>query len=108
MSEAITRDLAAYVTSTEFGDVPERVAHEILRAFVNFVGCALGGSNHPGFSIAREAAGLIGGGAQAGVLGTDARLNVANAAFLNCFASAVHTFDDSSVANCAFMRSPSD
>jgi hypothetical protein len=40
MTDTITRDLAEYVTSPEFGDVPERVAHENLRAFVNFVGCA--------------------------------------------------------------------
>jgi 2-methylcitrate dehydratase PrpD len=49
---------------------------------------------------------LIGGGTQAGVLGTDARLDVANAAFLNCFTSAVHTFDDTHLASIAHPTGP--
>ena len=106
MSEAITRDLAEYVTSTELGDLPERVAHESVRAFVNFVGCALGGSRHPAFSIARAAARMIDGGPQAGVLGTDGRTDVANAAFLNCFGSAVHTFDDTHLASIVHPTGP--
>ena len=41
---SLAQTLARYVLASEFDSIPERVRQEALRAFVNWVGCALGGS----------------------------------------------------------------
>ncbi|MBP5858552.1 MmgE/PrpD family protein [Marivibrio halodurans] len=106
MTEDTTATLAEYVVGAEWSDLPERAQRETLRAFVNFVGCALGGSTHPGFPIAREAATVIGGSPQASVLGVTDVTDMANAAFLNCYSSAVHTFDDTHLASIVHPTGP--
>jgi 2-methylcitrate dehydratase PrpD len=41
---AVTRELARYAVETRFEDLPEAVRHEAERAFVNILGCMLGGA----------------------------------------------------------------
>jgi hypothetical protein len=40
---AVTRELARYAVESRFEDLPEAVRHEGERAFVNILGCMLGG-----------------------------------------------------------------
>ena len=46
-------------------DIPDDVRHEALRAIVNIVGCAVGGSTHPAVDIALRALGPFSGPATA-------------------------------------------
>ena len=41
---AITRALARFAVTTRYEALPEKIRHEGVRAFVNWVGCAAGGS----------------------------------------------------------------
>ena len=45
---AVTRELARYAVESRFEDLPEAVRHEGERAFVNILGCLLGGARHRG------------------------------------------------------------
>ena len=40
----ITRALARFAVTTRYEALPEKIRHEGVRAFVNWVGCAAGGS----------------------------------------------------------------
>jgi hypothetical protein len=41
---AVTRELARYAVESRFDDLPEAIRHEGERAFVNILGCILGGA----------------------------------------------------------------
>jgi len=45
---AVTRELARYAVGSRFEDLPEAVRHEGERAFVNILGCVLGGAKADG------------------------------------------------------------
>src|SRR5713226_8255973 len=74
---AVTRELARYAVESRFEDLPEAVRHEGERAFVNILGCMLGGAKADGidrllaalqeFSGSPEAT-LIGRGQHADIL----------------------------------------
>ena len=44
----VTRELARYAVESRFEDLPEEVRHEGERAFVNILGCMLGGAKADG------------------------------------------------------------
>src|SRR5579872_7204093 len=90
----ITAELARWVAATSYDALPDLVRREARRTFVNFVGCALGGSQHPAVTIALATVDELSGPRQATVIGRRERLDVASSAFVNCMSSAVHTFDD--------------
>ena len=43
--QPITRILARYAVDSRYENLPPAVRHEGLRAFVNYIGCAAGGSH---------------------------------------------------------------
>jgi 2-methylcitrate dehydratase PrpD len=65
-----------------------------VRSFLNWLGCAVGGSIHPTLDIALAAIRPFAGPAQAGVLGRCDRLDILNAALLNGISGHVFDFDD--------------
>lgn len=87
----VTRTLARYVIESRYADIPEKVRHEAARSFLNWVGCAVGGSRHA--TVGRALAALAGfsGPPQATVLGRSERLDIMQAALMNGITS--HTFD---------------
>ncbi|MDO8597679.1 MAG: MmgE/PrpD family protein [Sulfuricaulis sp.] len=90
----VTHVLADFALRTSWTDLPERVRSEAVRALVNYVGCALGGSNTTTVEAAmRGIAGLAGCGSTP-VFGRSERLDFVNAAVVNCLSSAAHTYDD--------------
>src|SRR6266446_4258669 len=54
----LTRKLARFVTLARLADMPEAVRHEAKRTLFNWVGCALGGSQHE--TVANAVAALSG------------------------------------------------
>ena len=90
----VTRILARYLVGSRPDDVPAEVRREAVRSFLNWLGCAVGGSVHPTLDIALKAIGPFAGAAQATVLGRDKRIDVLHAALLNGISSHVFDFDD--------------
>src|ERR1700754_660949 len=90
----VTRILARYLVDSRPDDVPAEVQREAVRSFLNWLGCAVGGSVHPTLDIALKAVGPFAGAAQATVLGRDKRIDVLHAALLNGISSHVFDFDD--------------
>lgn len=90
----VTRQLADYVVASKFQDLPPEVIHEAKRAFLNWLGVAVGAARHPTSEIALKAVSQIAGGEQAAILGRTERTDMLHAAFLNGTSSHVFDFDD--------------
>jgi 2-methylcitrate dehydratase PrpD len=90
----VTRLLAQYLVAARPDDVPADVRREATRSFLNWLGCAVGGSAHPTLDIALTALRPFAGAAQATVLGRADRLDIFHAALLNGISSHVFDFDD--------------
>src|SRR6185437_10514646 len=76
----VTQILAHYVVTARPADLPEPVRKEATRAFLNWVGCAIGGSRHETVDKAIKALAPFCGPPQAAVLGRTERLDVLHAA----------------------------
>ena len=86
--------LADFIVATRYDDIDERVRHEVKRAFLNWLGCAIGGSRHDSIAIARDALLPVAGAPHATIIGHQRRTDMLTAALLNCTSSSVHGFDD--------------
>ena len=90
----VTRSLARWIVDARPAELPEAVRKEARRTFVNYVGCAVGGSPQPKVDIAARALAPFGGPAQASVLGRKERTDIFTAALLNGISSHVLDYDD--------------
>lgn len=94
MKLGLTGTLAAYVAHSNIGKIPPAVVHEASRAFVNWLGCVLGGCRDESVDIVLDALEGATGAARASVIGRGRRTDPAHAALLNCLSSSVLGFDD--------------
>jgi 2-methylcitrate dehydratase PrpD len=90
----VTRTLARYVVESRFESIPPATRHHATRTFVNWLGCAIGGSHHEGMDIALAALSPMAGPAQATVLGRSEKIDILHAALLNGISSHMFDFDD--------------
>ncbi len=90
----LTDHVVDFITGHDAAAAPPEVREHAARAFANWYACALGGSRDA--SVGKLLAVLGGGaaGGEASVLGRGRRLDMANAAFVNAFASNALDFDD--------------
>ena len=102
----ITREIARYAVESRYSKLPDNVRHEAVRAFLNWVGCALAGSRESAVHLAASMVADIGSTPQATVIGHGLRTDVASAAFLNCISSAILAFDDAHLPTVAHPSSP--
>jgi 2-methylcitrate dehydratase PrpD len=89
-----TQLIADYLARTQLSDLPGAVRHEGIRAFLNWMGCTLGGCRHEIVETVERALGEFSGPANATVLGRQAHYDMFLASCLNCISSSVYTFDD--------------
>ena len=101
-----TRVLAEWLVAHRLEDVPADVRHEALRAIVNIVGCAVGGSTHPAVDIALRALGPFSGPAAAQPLARAQRMDPLLASLLNGISSHVYDYDDTTPGNYSHPSSP--
>lgn len=106
LRRAITGELARYATQSRFAALPENVRTEAARAFLNWVGCALGGCREPAVKLAAATVAQLGGGPQASIIGHAQRSDVASAAFVNCISSSILAFDDAHLATVTHPSGP--
>jgi len=90
----ITRTLARFVVSHNATDIPQNVRHEAARSFLNWLGCAIGGSRHETVERALAALAPFSGPPEATVLGRGNRLDIMHAALMNGITSHTFDFDD--------------
>jgi 2-methylcitrate dehydratase PrpD len=90
----VTKTLAKFIVNHRQADVPQKVRHEAARSFLNWVGCAVGGSGHETIAKALAALAPFSGPKEATVLGRGDRLDVMLAALMNGITSHTFDFDD--------------
>ncbi|HET7597796.1 MAG TPA: MmgE/PrpD family protein [Burkholderiales bacterium] len=90
----VTRTLARFLVEHRADAIPERVRHEAARSFLNWVGCAVGGSRHETVERALAALAPFSGRAEATLLGRGERLDIMLAALMNGITSHTFDFDD--------------
>ncbi len=94
----VTRLLARYAVGGQFADIPAAVRREAARTLLNWVGCAIGGSQNETVPIAISALAPFFGPAQATILGRKERADILHAALINGISSHVLDFDDTHMA----------
>ncbi len=102
----ITRILSRYVCASRYEDLPSAVRHEGLRAFVNYIGCAAGGSLENDVELMLGFFAEFNGAPAATIVGRRERLDALNAAFINSMSSAALAFNDTHFATVAHPTSP--
>ena len=90
----VTRTLARWVVNCKPSDVPAEVRQSGVASFLNWMGCAVGGSQHETLDRAIAALKPFSGAGQASILGRKDRFDVMHAALLNGISSHVFDFDD--------------
>ena len=90
----VTAALSRYVVHSKPSDVPAPVRQEARRSFLNWMGCAVGGSRHETVDRALSALSEFAGKPTTSLLGRHERLDALNAALINGIASHVFDFDD--------------
>ena len=90
----ITRILADFVATHPSQGWSASVEAEAHRTFLNWVGCAIGGSRHATVEAALAAVQELAPAAQASILGRSERVDMASAALLNGITSHTFDFDD--------------
>ena len=106
VNEATTSLLARYAVDLDFRNLPGAVRREVRRLFLNWVGCALGGSTQEAIAKAIAAVREFAGPAEVGILGRSERLDALNATLINCMSSAVLTFDDTHLPSITHPSGP--
>jgi len=90
----LARTIARSLVNSRFDAIPSAVRHEATRAFVNWLGCVLGGCNDRLIFAAMTALEGSFGAPVATVVGHDRRVDAPNAALLNSLSTSIHAFDD--------------
>jgi 2-methylcitrate dehydratase PrpD len=102
----VTRPLARYVVASRFDDLPESIRHEGVRAFVNWLGCVLGGCRENVVERALPTFTEFSGPPQATVIGWGRRVDAPTAALLNTMSNFVNSFNDTHLATVAHPNGP--
>lgn len=102
----ITRELARYVHTSRYDALPPAVQREGVRAFVNWVGCAAGGSREANVAHVLALLDEFNGARDSSVVGHGLKLDMLNAAFINTMSSAAVAFNDTHFATVAHPTSP--
>jgi 2-methylcitrate dehydratase PrpD len=102
----LTRNLARFIVSSGFDDLPATVRHEGSRTLLNWVGCAIGGSRHETVGKAMAALLPFFGPPQATLFGRPGRVDVLHAALLNGISSHVLDFDDTHIETAIHPAAP--
>ncbi|KAK5138266.1 hypothetical protein LTR08_003327 [Meristemomyces frigidus] len=106
-----TKHLAHWATSLTPSSIPASVQLAALRSLYNYVGCAIGGSNHGTVAKAYDALSPFFGPATSTLYGRGgehegSKVDAQHAALLNGIASHVHDYDDTHLATIIHPTGP--
>jgi 2-methylcitrate dehydratase PrpD len=103
---AVTRELARYAVESRFEDLPEAVRHEGERAFVNILGCMLGGAGATGIDRLLAALQEFSGRPEATLIGRGQRADILLATLVNAHSQGVNAYNDTHLATVAHPTGP--
>jgi 2-methylcitrate dehydratase PrpD len=101
-----TRALASWIVKSRLEDIPDDVRRESLRAILNYMGCALGGSPDVAVNNAMCAFAPFFGPGTANILGRGERVDPLHASLMNGISSHVYDYDDTTPKNYIHPSSP--
>ena len=90
----VSAELANWIVSLRDEDIPPGVRKEGVRTFVNWLGCAVGGSKHEAVDAAMRVLDPFSGPRTSTVLGRSRRLDALGASQINGISSHVLDYDD--------------
>lgn len=90
----VTAKLAGFIAEAPAEAVPAAAIESARLRFLDTLGVAVGGAHHPSGRIALETAELLGGNAQASLIGRPGRTSVELAGFVNGVAAHALEYDD--------------
>jgi aconitate decarboxylase len=99
-----TKKLANWAVNLE--TIPNSTRKAAVRSLYNYIGCAIGGSNHPTVTKAHKALEPLFGRPTSTLLGTSSQCDLQHAALLNGIASHVHDYDDTHLATIIHPAGP--
>ena len=102
----VTRELARYAVGSRFEDLPEAVRHEGERAFVNILGCMLGGAKADGIDRLLAALQEFSGPPEATLIGRGQRADILLATLVNAHSQGVNAYNDRHLATVAHPTGP--
>jgi 2-methylcitrate dehydratase PrpD len=90
----VTRDLAAFISGFRFDDLPERAVHEARRGVLDWIGCALAGSQHATVDTLLPVLQALSGKTEATVFAHNMKLGLLEAALANGQMGHMLDYDD--------------
>ncbi|OMP65967.1 MmgE/PrpD family protein [Domibacillus epiphyticus] len=90
----VTQTLSSYITASSYEKIGEKAIYEAKRSLLNWLGVAIGGSQHESVKKVLAVSQVIGSSPQASVLGRTEKVDMLFAALLNGLSSHVDDFDD--------------
>jgi 2-methylcitrate dehydratase PrpD len=106
MADGLTRAIARYSVESRFDALPKEVQREAARAFLNWIGVAIGGCHEAAPTIAARFVAGKGSTGSAAVIGQALKTDAPSAAFINCIASSVLAYDDAHLPSVAHPSGP--
>jgi aconitate decarboxylase len=103
-SNMATKKLANWAVNLE--TIPDSTHKAAVRSLYNYIGCAIGGSNHPTVTKAHKGLEPLFGRPTSTLLGTSSQSDLQHAALLNGIASHVHDYDDTHLATIIHPTGP--
>jgi aconitate decarboxylase len=91
-----TERLASWAVDLQYSSLPAPVVDAATRSIYNWLGCTIGGSNHPAATIATKTLAPFSGPPTSSLLGFQGKqqIDAQHAALINGIASHVHDYDD--------------
>jgi 2-methylcitrate dehydratase PrpD len=91
---ATTRTLCSYLATRRFEDLPSEVVRSAQRGMLDWIGCALTGSDHASLEPLLDVLRRVSGAPSATVFGRRMRLGITDAAMANGYMGHVLDYDD--------------
>jgi aconitate decarboxylase len=103
-----TKAIASWAVSLEASSLPATVKTAAIRSLYNYIGCAIGGSDHSAVTKAHKALSPFFGKETSSLLGHKGakKADAQHAALLNGIASHVHDYDDTHLATIIHPTGP--
>lgn len=101
-----TAELARFIHSSRWHDLPTPVQHEAVRALVNWVCCTYAGASHPTVQSALATLKGLSSASTCTVIGCDRKLDPLGAALVNGLSASAHAFDDAHLQTVAHPGAP--
>ena len=105
-ASAVSHEIADFVLASRWPALPATVRAEALRAHLNWVACAIGGSRTDTAEAAVRGVTALGAQGVSPVLGRRERFDMAHAAFLNGLHASAHAFDDTHLSTITHPTAP--